>query len=65
VRNVNSDNEFALHCICASFDREDEVLDFLKVHGLGILRSRNKLGMTPMEYLVVNPYSKIDLLKIF
>lgn len=65
VRNINSDGDFALHRICASFDPcEDTILELVRVNAPGILQRRNKLGMTPMDYLSINPSSDVDIQKI-
>lgn len=58
IKNVNADEEFALHRACASFNPLVEIIyDIFKQQGPGAFQKRNKLGITPLEYLNVNPYA--------
>ena len=65
IKNQNADNQFSLHRACSSYFPTNEVVfDIIKKQGLRALREPNSIGITPLQYLEVNPYVDIDVQEI-
>ncbi|GFH55550.1 hypothetical protein CTEN210_12026 [Chaetoceros tenuissimus] len=60
VMNVNGREKYVLHRACCSF--EPSVIDIVAIlqeKGLGTLKEKNGIGITPLQYLNENPYTDI------
>ena len=60
VRNINGDDDqFALHRACSSYNPLTDVLyQIVKRKGLRSFKKKNGIGITPLEYLEVNPFAE-------
>ena len=60
IRNINEDdNEYALHRSCSSYNPLTDVLyQIVKRKGLISFKKKNEIGITPLEYLAVNPFAE-------
>ncbi|GFH50103.1 hypothetical protein CTEN210_06579 [Chaetoceros tenuissimus] len=60
IKNVNGDDDqFALHRACSSFNPITQVIyEIVKRQGLVSFKKKNKIGITPSEYLEVNPFAE-------
>ncbi|GFH57225.1 hypothetical protein CTEN210_13701 [Chaetoceros tenuissimus] len=61
LKNINNDDKFALHRVCASFEPTlDLILDTMKEKGgPKAFKVKNSIGITPSRYLNENPYAKV------
>lgn len=59
---VNGDtDEYALHRACSSYYPTTEIIyEIVKRQGLKAFQKQNMLGITPLQYLVTNPYADIN-----
>ncbi|GFH44336.1 hypothetical protein CTEN210_00810 [Chaetoceros tenuissimus] len=62
LKNINAEDEFALHRICSSFQPSLEaVLDTMKDKGgPKAFQLKNNIGITPSRYLKENPYADLN-----
>ncbi|GFH47852.1 hypothetical protein CTEN210_04328 [Chaetoceros tenuissimus] len=61
IENINADEQFKLHRICSSCDPcEEDIQSIVKQKALCSLQEPNAIGITPIEYLVANPFADID-----
>ncbi|GFH47140.1 hypothetical protein CTEN210_03615 [Chaetoceros tenuissimus] len=61
IKSINDAEGLALHRICSSDNPDTEqVYRYVKDHGLRVMKLPNSIGITPLQYLAVNPYSEID-----
>ena len=57
IRNINQNEEFALHRECASIEpSEDNIYQIIKRQGLSSIHVKNQIGFTALEYLEKNPF---------
>jgi len=62
IKNVNEDEEFALHRECASYEpSENNIYEIIKRQGLSSIHVKNQIGLTAFEYLEKNPYTDIKI----
>ena len=60
LKNINNDENFALHRACTSFNPLKQViLAIVQAKGLKVFREKNSIGITPSRYLKENPYTEI------
>ncbi|GFH57197.1 predicted protein [Chaetoceros tenuissimus] len=61
LKNINDDDEFALHRVCASFEPTlDMILHTMKEKGgPKAFKVENNIGITPSQYLKENPYATV------
>lgn len=61
IKNLNGDEEYALHRACSSFNPIEDILyTIIERQGLRSLHVRNEFGITALDYLVENPFSNVD-----
>ena len=61
LKNMNNDENFALHRACASFNPLKEIiLAIILQKGLKAFREKNSAGITPSRYLKENPYTDLS-----
>ena len=60
IKNINGDDDqFALHRACSSFNPSTNVLyRIVRRQGLTSFKKKNKIGVTPLDYLEANPFAK-------
>ncbi|GFH43826.1 hypothetical protein CTEN210_00299 [Chaetoceros tenuissimus] len=60
LKNMNNDEEYALHRACSSFQPLKEVLcGMIQEKGLKAFKEKNSAGITPSRYLQGNPYADV------
>ncbi|GFH57036.1 hypothetical protein CTEN210_13512 [Chaetoceros tenuissimus] len=65
IKNVNMDNNYALHRECASMNPSEEVIyAILKERGQKSFQLKNKVGVAASRYLCENPYTDITEQKL-
>ncbi|GFH62017.1 hypothetical protein CTEN210_18493 [Chaetoceros tenuissimus] len=67
VRDVNVNEEYALHGACCSFNPlVDVIYQVVKVKtdGLQSFKVKNEIEITPTQYLEANPFAQVDEKKI-
>ena len=65
IKNQNMTQDFVLHRACSSFDPTQEmVYGIVKHKGLDAFQMKNAIGITPLQYLQVNPFAEIDQTKM-
>ena len=65
IRNRHADNQFSLHRACASYNPLDEVIfNIVKREGIGAFKNPDSVGITPSQYLSLNPFTEIKEEKI-
>jgi hypothetical protein len=65
IKNINNDEEFALHRACSSFNPLEEIIyEIVKRQGISSMKKENGIGVTPSEYLKENPFADIEERKI-
>ncbi|GFH43792.1 hypothetical protein CTEN210_00265 [Chaetoceros tenuissimus] len=61
LKNMNIDNQFALHRACSSFQPLKEVINAILIQkGLKAFKEKNSAGITPSRYLQENPYTDLS-----
>ena len=62
IKNLNRDEEFALHRECASYEpSDDHIYEIIKQQGLSSIHVKNQIGLTAFEYLHKHPYADIEI----
>ncbi|GFH59539.1 hypothetical protein CTEN210_16015 [Chaetoceros tenuissimus] len=69
IKNVNFSDEFELHQACSSYHtiNQESVYEIIKRKGLKAFQKKNAIGITPSQYLELNPFdpfAEIDQHKI-
>lgn len=60
IKNINNDNQFALHRACSAFQPLKEVIHAIILQkGLKAFHEENSAGITPSRYLKENPYTDL------
>ncbi|GFH57163.1 hypothetical protein CTEN210_13639 [Chaetoceros tenuissimus] len=61
IKNINNDEQYALHRACSSFDpSEDYIYGIVqRERSLAIFKQKNSIGITPSQYLSANPYAEV------
>ncbi|GFH59423.1 hypothetical protein CTEN210_15899 [Chaetoceros tenuissimus] len=63
--NIGEDDEYVLHRACSSFNPLEEIIyAIVRQHGLSWFQKKNRIGITPSQYLDANPFSKVKEQKI-
>lgn len=61
IRSINNEDAYALHRACSSFNPLPEIIhDIVKRQGIGSMRVKNEIGITPSQYLNANPFAEIS-----
>lgn len=61
IRSINIEDAYALHRACSSFNPLPEIIhDIVKRQGIGSMRVKNEIGITPSQYLNANPFAEIS-----
>ncbi|GFH44366.1 surface antigen BspA-like [Chaetoceros tenuissimus] len=66
LKNINNDEQYALHRACCSFNPiEESISRIVQREGdLDIFKRKNSIGITPSQYLEANPYAEVTEQKI-
>ncbi|GFH57099.1 hypothetical protein CTEN210_13575 [Chaetoceros tenuissimus] len=65
IKNINQNEEFALHRECASYEpSENAIFEIVKHQGLPSIHVKNQIGLTGFEYLQKNPYANVNEQKL-
>lgn len=65
VKNINANDEYALHRACASYQPLKEVIyGIIEEHGLNAFNKKNDIGITPSRYLNENPFTDLSEMEI-
>ncbi|GFH58445.1 predicted protein [Chaetoceros tenuissimus] len=65
MKNINSDEKYALHRACCSFPPSKRViLTILEEKEIVAFNIENAAGIIPSQYLKENPYADIDEMDI-
>ncbi|GFH43818.1 hypothetical protein CTEN210_00291 [Chaetoceros tenuissimus] len=66
LKNVNNDDQFALHRLCSSFEPTlDMILDTMKDKGgPKAFKEENIIGISPSDYLKENPFANVKEMDI-
>lgn len=60
IKNINRGEKYSLHRVCCSFEPTiEDILEIVQEEGIGAFNLRNKVGITPAQYLKENPYAYI------
>ncbi|GFH43865.1 hypothetical protein CTEN210_00338 [Chaetoceros tenuissimus] len=61
LKNINNDNQFALHRICSSFEPTLQLIVevLMDKGGPKAFKEGNRIGITPSRYLKENPYAHV------
>ena len=61
VKSINNEEAYALHHACSSFNPLPEIIHALvKRQGIEGMRMKNKIGITPSQYLAANTFTDIS-----
>ncbi|GFH61927.1 hypothetical protein CTEN210_18403 [Chaetoceros tenuissimus] len=61
VKNRNADDRSSLHQACASSNQREEVIfNIIKRQGIGAFEEPDSVGVTPLQYLVQNPFVEME-----
>ena len=65
IKNVNQNEEHALHRACSSFNPLTEIIyGIVQRDGLQSIKKENEIGITPVQYLEENPFADVDQVAI-
>ena len=66
IKNINNEEEYALHRACSSFNPLEEVIYEIvqREKSLDVFKKKNSIGITPSQYLDANPFAKVTEQKI-
>ncbi|GFH47151.1 hypothetical protein CTEN210_03626 [Chaetoceros tenuissimus] len=65
VKSINISEGLSLHRICSSSNPDmEQVYGYVKEYAFRAMKHPNRIGITPSQYLVANPYSEIEEGKI-
>lgn len=65
VKNVNTDDRYALHRICCSHQPSiQEIYNIIRENGIGAFNEENMIGITPSKYLNENPFADVTEMEI-
>ena len=65
IKNLNQGEEYAMHRVCSLFNPHTEIIfEIVNRDGLQCFKKKNKIGITPAQYLDVNPFAEIDQIAI-
>ncbi|GFH47104.1 hypothetical protein CTEN210_03579 [Chaetoceros tenuissimus] len=60
VKSINEEEANDLHRICSSFNPLSEIIyAIVKRQGIGAMKTKNKIGITPSQYLATNTFADI------
>ncbi|GFH44670.1 hypothetical protein CTEN210_01144 [Chaetoceros tenuissimus] len=60
IKNINDEEEYALHRACLSYHPLKEIIfAIVNEKGLGCFTEKNDVGISPSEYLKENPYTEL------
>ncbi|GFH56955.1 hypothetical protein CTEN210_13434 [Chaetoceros tenuissimus] len=61
VKSINYGDACALHRACASFNPLSEIIhDLVKRQSINAMRMKNKIGITPSQYLAANTFADVS-----
>ena len=66
LKNINNDEQHALHFACSSFNPlEEEIYEIVQREAiLDVFKRKNRIGLTPSQYLEANPFTEVTEQKI-
>ena len=65
LKNINSNEKYALHRACCSYQPLKEVIyGNMKEKGINAFQLKNEIGVTPSQYLKENPYADVTEMEI-
>lgn len=65
LNNINIGEKYSLHrACCAFYPLQEVIMTIITKQGIGAFNIRNKIGITPSQYLKENPYVDIEEMDI-
>ncbi|GFH61558.1 predicted protein [Chaetoceros tenuissimus] len=62
IKAINTEEEYVLHRVSSLEMQEDPSIERFDWHDMQAMNTPNKLGITPLQYLALNPY--VDEMKL-